>query len=89
MRKVGISAQVICQDATLFSFPERDIFAFLYHPFDSVVLDKVLINLNAVNARSDRRIVVAYEGKGRHDVAKHDWLKPFAGVDDTIVYRNF
>jgi SAM-dependent methyltransferase len=89
MRKVGASAKIICQDASLFPFPERDIFVFLYHPFDSVILDKVLANLHSVKARADKRIVVAYQGKGREDVAKHDWLKRFAADGDTIVYRNF
>jgi len=84
MQKIGASAQIICQDASLFQFPDRDVFVFFYHPFDSVILDKVLNNL-----RSSRRVVVGYEGSGREDVAKHTWLKRFAGVDDTIVYRNF
>lgn len=84
MRKVGVPAQIICEDASLFTFPERDIFAFFYHPFDSVILDKVLVNLH-----SAKRIVVAYQGKGRDDVARHDWLKRFAADGDTTIYRNF
>jgi hypothetical protein len=84
MQKLGVSARIICQDASLFQFPERDVFVFFYHPFDSTILDKVLANLH-----STKRIAVAYEGKGRHDVAKHTWLKPFTSHDDTIVYRNF
>jgi SAM-dependent methyltransferase len=84
LQKLGVNARIICQDATKFQFPERDVFVFFYHPFDSVVLDKVLQNL-----RSALRVVVAYEGKGRADVAKHDWLKQFASFEDIIVYRNF
>jgi SAM-dependent methyltransferase len=84
MRKLHISAEIICGDAASFQFPHKDVFAFLYHPFDSAVLDKVLHNL-----RSTKRVVVAYEGKGREHVAKHIWLKQFAATDDTIVYRNF
>jgi SAM-dependent methyltransferase len=84
LQKLRISAQVTCQDATLFQFPEKDVFVFFYHPFDSTILDKVLHNLH-----SAKRVVVAYEGKGRADVAKHDWLKQYATFEDTVVYRNF
>jgi hypothetical protein len=84
MNKLGVSAQIICQDASHFQFPEKDVFAFFYHPFDSFVLDKVLANL-----RSARRVVVGYEGRGRANVAKHNWLKPFASRYDTVLYRNF
>jgi SAM-dependent methyltransferase len=84
MQKIRVSAQIICQDASSFQFPDKDVFVFFYHPFDSVILNKVLNNL-----RSSRRVVVGYEGSGREAVAKHGWLKRFADIDDTIVYRNF
>jgi SAM-dependent methyltransferase len=84
LQKLGIAAEVICQDATLFQFPPKDVFVFFYHPFDAVILDQVLHNLPSAN-----RVVVTYEGKGRADVAKHDWLKQFASFEDIILYRNF
>jgi hypothetical protein len=84
MKKLDISAQIICQDASNFHFPKKEIFAFFYHPFDAIVLAKVLANL-----RSHRRVVVAYEGRGRANVAKQNWLKPVASRDDVVVYRNF
>ena len=57
LRKLGIPARVVCQDAATFAVPRRDIFAFFYHPFGPVVLGQVLDNL-----RSGNRVVVAYIG---------------------------
>jgi SAM-dependent methyltransferase len=84
LQKLDISARVICQDAAQFQFPERDVFVFFYHPFESVVLHKVLDNLRAA-----RRVVVCYEGAGRKTVGQHGWLSTYKTLDDTALYRNF
>ncbi len=84
LAKLGIPAEVVCQDATRFQFPARDLFVFLYHPFDLVVLQRVLENLRAA-----KRVVVVYEGEGRDIVGEQAWLKPFSRFSDVIVYRNF
>jgi SAM-dependent methyltransferase len=84
LQRLRIPARIVCQDAVDFQFPDRDVFAFFYCPFGPVVLRKVLGNL-----RCAKRVVVAYEGSGRGAVEEHAWLKPFASLGDTAVFRNF
>lgn len=84
LKKLNISASIICTDAARFEFPERDIFAFFYHPFGPRVLNTVLDHL-----RCAKRIVVAYQGSGRDAVHEHTWLKSMGVMGDTELFRNF
>ena len=84
LQSLDIPAQIVCQDAVQFQFPQRDVFVFFYCPFGAVVLHKVLDNL-----RSAKRVVVAYEGSGAGAVGEHAWLQPFGNLDDMRLFRNF
>ena len=84
LEKLHIPARIAREDASRFTFPERDIFAFFYHPFGAPVLNRVLNNL-----RVGTRIVVAYEGAGRNIVRQSGWLKSSGTMGDTELFRNF
>jgi SAM-dependent methyltransferase len=47
LRKVGIEerCEVVLGDAADYAFPERNLLAFLYNPFDATILARVLRNL--------------------------------------------
>jgi SAM-dependent methyltransferase len=84
LHKLQIQARIVCQDAVQFQIPERDVFIFLFNPFDAVVLRKVLSNLQAA-----KRVVVVYAGPGRGVVEEQAWLQPFGSLRETALFRNF
>jgi SAM-dependent methyltransferase len=47
-------------DATEFSFPDGPLVVYLWNPFESVVFNRVLDNLEACRAREHREIYVVY-----------------------------
>lgn len=71
LSKVGAEkkCEVICGDAADFVFPDGNLLAFLYNPFDAFVLDKVLKNLAGTSGRT----CVAQLGPG-HDVIHRSGL---------------
>jgi SAM-dependent methyltransferase len=57
-----------CQDAVTYAMPETNVVCFLYNPFDGVVMQKVLDNLEASYARHPRRLIVAYRNPRCQDL---------------------
>lgn len=49
-----------CQDAVTYALPESNVVCFMYNPFDHVVMQKVLENLEASYEQRPRRLIVAY-----------------------------
>ncbi len=43
--------EIVLGDVANFTFPDRALFAFLYNPFDSVILERVLKNLASAQGR--------------------------------------
>jgi len=84
LQRLQVLARIVCQDAVEFQIPDRDVFLFFYCPFGPKVLRKVLGNL-----RGAKRVVVTYMGAGQETLSEHPWLKPFASMGDTAVFRNF
>lgn len=66
---IGSRCEVLIGDAAEFKFPGGKLLAFLYNPFDSVVLERVLKNL----ASTDGDVRIAHLGPG-HDVIKRSGL---------------
>src|SRR5665213_2726993 len=59
-------AEVVVADACDFTFPGGDVFAFLYNPFDAVILERVLKNLASIPGP----VRIGYLGPG-HDTIQH------------------
>jgi SAM-dependent methyltransferase len=87
LRRCGIKcAQIECADATKFDYPAGNIFAFFYHPFaDPALLDSVLNRLDM--ATRGHCLVVAYVGKGRYEVGRHEWLTLHRSSSDAMLFR--
>lgn len=52
--------EVVTGDAAEFQYPAGDLVVFMYHPFDAVVMQKVVAALGASMAGESRRLVVLY-----------------------------
>ena len=71
LRKLNLEArcEVIVADAADFQFSSGNLLAFLYNPFDAIVLDRVLRNL----ASAQGRVQIAQLGPG-HDAILNSGL---------------
>ena len=71
LRKLGLEkrCEVVLADATDFTFPDGNLLAFLYNPFDATILRRVLANLAAT--KHETRL--AQLGPG-HDVIRASGL---------------
>lgn len=48
MKKLGITARILCQDATTYTFPDEPCVVFFYNPFGPQLMQQVLRNLGDV-----------------------------------------
>src|SRR5207249_1541181 len=90
MRVFGISSdryEIACIDATEFQFPRHHTFAYMYHPFGSLILRNVLDNIMA--AASGCRLILAYCGEGKHTIERCSGLNQFKTYRDLALFRNF
>lgn len=87
LRRCGIqNSRIACIDATEFTYPSANTFAFFYHPFaDVCLLDSVLNRIEA--ATRGQKLVIAYLGQGRHSVARHGWLMPYRANLELTLFR--
>lgn len=71
LRKLGLTnrCETIVGDAAEFKFPDGNLFALFYNPFDSQILSRVLKNLAATNGE----VWIAWLGPGS-DVIEHSSL---------------
>jgi SAM-dependent methyltransferase len=67
--RIREKCEVIMGDAADFRFPDENLLVFLYNPFDSVILNRVLKNL----AGTRGRVRIAQLGPG-HDVIRSSGL---------------
>ncbi|HVZ82849.1 MAG TPA: class I SAM-dependent methyltransferase [Terracidiphilus sp.] len=74
--------EISCSDATEFRFPDQDLFVFFYNPFDATILRTVLENLRSVSGN----YFVGYEGPGRGELEKYDWLSLAATGPNVVLY---
>lgn len=52
--------EVVTGDATAYAFPPGDLVVFMYHPFDDVVMRRVVASLEAAMGGAPRKLVVLY-----------------------------
>jgi SAM-dependent methyltransferase len=64
--------RIFCIDAVDFEFTPQDTFAYLHNPFDHEILSQVLRRLRKL--AETNRLVVAYEGPRREQLAHCPWL---------------
>jgi SAM-dependent methyltransferase len=89
LERCGVPAhrsQIICQDAAYFRFPEQNLVAYFYNPFDATVLSAVMCNLFPIAQRHS--VFVAWEGPNREVLSAYAWLEKF--VEDrhhTCLFR--
>jgi len=89
LRCCGIKKfRIASVDASEFTYPSANTFAFFYHPFSDVSLfDAVLDRIKL--ATLGQKLVIAYLGKGRYFAARHGWLTPYGENGDLILYRSY
>lgn len=86
LKKCNVSSnrfRIACQDATTFTFPDGDLFAFFYNPFAPPIIRKVLDNLKSHKGR----LFVSFTGQFRHELENHSWLKKVNSVNSTALYE--
>jgi SAM-dependent methyltransferase len=54
------SIEVVTGDASAFAYPEGDLVVFMYHPFDEVVMQRVVDALRLRQRTSPHRLLVLY-----------------------------
>lgn len=52
------NVDVLCMDATEYTFPDGNLLVYFYNPFDKPVMEKVLKNLTVSLAREKREVTV-------------------------------
>jgi SAM-dependent methyltransferase len=85
LRKVGISSkcEVVMADAADYQFPDGNLLVFLYNPFDSVILNRVLNHLDATRGC----VRIAQLGPG-HDVIQVSGLaRPICSGEGPTIYE--
>ena len=75
---------VLTEDATRYTFPSGPLVVFMYHPFDGVVMQRVVAQLERSLAERRRRIVVLYYKAVHGDVWEAS--KAFAKAHETDAY---
>lgn len=58
--RTAAAVEVVTGDATAYVFPPGDLVVFMYHPFDDVVMRRVVASLEAAMAEAPRKLVVLY-----------------------------
>jgi SAM-dependent methyltransferase len=75
--------EIVCADATEFTFPDQNLFAFFYNPFDPTIIRAVLQNLESLH----HRLFIAFTGQFRGELANHSWLRLVAKLNNTDLYE--
>jgi len=80
--------QIICADASEYQWPRESLIVFLYNPFDSVILSRVLENLQASLRAGPRDVRVIYcSPSHRNCFDRQEWLQETAHVGPSVIYR--
>lgn len=75
---------VICTDAVAYDFPDGDLLAFFYNPFDWVIYEKVVNKLATVRGR----VRLAHQGPGNDDLAASGLFTQLGeGPDGVSLYQ--
>lgn len=84
----GSKIEIICGDASEWAWPEENLIVFLYNPFDSTILSKVLDNLCKSMLVMPRDIWVIYCSASHRDcLDQQKWLKETTQKGPSIIYR--
>ena len=89
LRHCGVAPvrfEILCKDAAEFEFPDRNLFVWFYNPFNSVVLEHVLANLQRVARR--RKVLIAFQGKGRHRLDACGWLMKLGSRSNVSLFQS-
>lgn len=58
--RAAAGAEVVIGDASAYAYPDGDLVVFMYHPFDEVVMQRVIDALARTVSDSPRRLLVLY-----------------------------
>jgi SAM-dependent methyltransferase len=87
LKRCGIhNYRIACMDATEFTYPSVNTFAFFYHPFGDISLLNTVLN-RILEATMGQKLVIAYLGQGRHSVARHGGLMAYRATSDLTLFR--
>lgn len=76
--------EVLCADAADFPFAEHNALVYLHNPFGEKVLQRVMGRLERL--AQDHRIVVAYEGPRKEQLAAFPWLSNLASGPNVCLF---
>jgi 16S rRNA G966 N2-methylase RsmD len=86
--KYGSRIEIVCADASEWEWPPENVVVFLYNPFDSVILTKVLENLHSSFRAKPRDAWLIYCSPIHAQcVAEQTWLQEKARVGPSLIYR--
>ncbi|HXN21118.1 MAG TPA: class I SAM-dependent methyltransferase [Candidatus Dormibacteraeota bacterium] len=85
LAKVGLQdrCEVLVCDAADFEFPQGNLLAFFYNPFDSVLLERIFKNL----ASTKGYIRLAYHGTGKDVIESSPAARSLASGEDATLYE--
>ena len=78
--------EIVCRDAVDFCFAEHDSFVYLHNPFGPEILETVLRRLQQL--AQIRRVIVAYEGPRREQLAAVPWLRQIAAGNNISLFAS-
>jgi len=86
--KSGSNIEIVCADASDWTWPPENLIIFLYNPFDSLILLKVLANLHKSILAKPRAVWIIYCSPSHRDCSdRQEWLKEASQVGRSIIYR--
>ncbi len=86
--KSGSDIQVVCADASEWEWPRENLVVFLYNPFDSVILSKVLDNLHRSLRAKPRDVWIIYCSASHGRCFKNQkWIQETGRVGPSILYH--
>ena len=86
--KSGSDIQVVCADASEWEWPRENLVVFLYNPFDSVILSKVLENLHRSVRAKPRDVWIIYcSASHRRCFESQKWIQETGRVGPSILYH--
>jgi SAM-dependent methyltransferase len=75
--------EVVVEDAVNFGFPDGNLLAFLYNPFDGTILNRVLHNLAATNGQ----VRIAQLGPGHEVIQGSGLARRICSGDGPTIYE--